>query len=337
MTYSVTRVGAVLAAALATAFAAAQQIQVQVNGNSVYFPDVEPQQIDGQVMVPIRGVLEHMGATVNWDEPSQSVMTTLNGSNVVLHIGDNQAYVNGTPVTLDVAPTTMNDRTLVPMRFLADALGAQVNWNGDNNLVAIQTTGTNTQTAIPETTTYALHKYEILPVSLDTSLSSMDSHVGDTFTATINSSDTEGYGGLPAGTRIEGHIAGVRPMTEDMPAVLDLAFDQIILPNQQTIALDGSLISLDNEYTMEGDDGTMEAQGDAMTYPKMVFVGYGADNGTLVGIESDQPVDATILTDSLSGIQMEVPPDARVPAEITLPAGTTFGVRIDRDLSLDNE
>jgi len=334
MIRSFAKAGAVAAVALVAAFAAAQDVKVTVDKEYVYFPDVQPQQINGQVLVPIRSVLEQMGGTVSWDEPTHTITCYVNGSDLILHIGDAQATVNGMPEMLDMAPIAMNDRVLVPITFLSNSLGTAVNWSNEDNLVTIQTSnGTSAQTPIPATT-YALHKYEIVPVALDNSLSSMYNHAGDTFSATVTSSDTEGYAGLPAGTRIEGHVAAVEPMTEDMPSALDLAFDRIVLPDGQTLALDGSLTSLDDTYTMESDDGTFEAQGDAMTYPKMVFVGYGNDTGTLVGLDSDLTLDAAVLTDSLSGLQMEVPPDARVPVDITLPAGTTFGVRIDEDVTI---
>lgn len=69
MSSTVTRVALVVLALLATALTAAQQIQVQIDGNPVYFPDTTPQRIDGRVMIPIRSVFEQTGGIVNWDDP----------------------------------------------------------------------------------------------------------------------------------------------------------------------------------------------------------------------------------------------------------------------------
>jgi methionine-rich copper-binding protein CopC len=66
-----------------------------------------------------------------------------NGRRVHLTIGSTQASVNGQPLTMDVAPFTVAGRTLVPLRFVAQALGATVNWNSNTSTVAINTGGGN--------------------------------------------------------------------------------------------------------------------------------------------------------------------------------------------------
>jgi len=324
MIRSTSKAWLVIAGALTVGLAAAQQIQVRIDGNPVYFADAEPQWSNGTVMVPARTVFEQMGGIVTWDGSTQTITTNLNGKDVVLQIGSTNAMIDGVPTVLDEAPFTVSDRALVPMRFLANALGAQVNWNASDDLVAIQTTTASIPMATDEV---ALHNLEVIPVSLDNSLSSAGNHVGDTFTMTVTSSDTDGYAGLPIGSKVEGHIASISPMTEDRPAYLDLAFDRVVLPNGQNFALDGSLISLDTTYAYEGKDGTYEAQGDAMAFPKMVFVGYGADSGMIVGVPTDAPIDEN----ELFYIDSEVPPDMRTPMDLNLPAGTTFGIRVNHD------
>src|SRR5262249_42113888 len=148
-----------------------------------------------------------------------------------------EATVNGQMRYLDLAPRTIGDRTMVPMRFLGDALGGSVTWNGDTNMVAIVTTATSNtsssytpppdETSPPTSANISLTTDEIVPVSLDEQLDSTSSHVGDTFTATVTGN---GYGDMPASTKIEGHVSSVSEMTDTQPGFIDLAFDKIDFP-----------------------------------------------------------------------------------------------------------
>lgn len=129
----------ILVAALSTPPAVGQAVNVVVNGNTVTF-DQPPIERAGRVFVPLRGVFERLGATVvyaNGDINAQG-----NGRSVHLHIGSTQATVNGQTVYMDVAPFLVGARTLVPLRFVAQALGAAVNWNAGNNTVYIQSSET---------------------------------------------------------------------------------------------------------------------------------------------------------------------------------------------------
>ncbi len=121
---------AALAASLLVGFStapiAAATVNVVVNGATVTF-DQPPIERAGRVFVPLRGVFERLGASVvyaNGDINAQG-----NGRGVHLHIGSTQATVNGQSVLMDVAPFLVGARTLVPLRFVAQALGASVNWN----------------------------------------------------------------------------------------------------------------------------------------------------------------------------------------------------------------
>jgi len=103
--------------------ASAQGIQVQVDGNAVNFPYAQPRYIDGRVLVPLRGVFEQLGANVNWD-PGTRMVTAIRGSQEVdLRIGDRNASVNGSTVSLDIPAMIVNGTTMVPIRFVSEALG----------------------------------------------------------------------------------------------------------------------------------------------------------------------------------------------------------------------
>ncbi len=91
------------------------------------------------MFVPLRGVFERLGASVVY--ANGVINATGNGRNISLHIGSNQASINGQSQTLDVAPFLVGSRTLVPLRFVAQALGAAVDWNNNTSTVTITGNG----------------------------------------------------------------------------------------------------------------------------------------------------------------------------------------------------
>lgn len=95
--------------------------------------------VRGRVLVPVRGTFDQMGATVTWDNTSQTVTASHDGSTITLKIGDNVAMKNGDPITLDVPPQIIEGRTMIPLRFIGEALGAKVSWDGIGRLVSIDT------------------------------------------------------------------------------------------------------------------------------------------------------------------------------------------------------
>jgi len=90
----------------------------------------------GRTMVPLRFIAETFGAKVDWDPKTEGIHIELkksDGKTIVIdmQLGNKIAYVNGNPVVLDVAPFTVEPqgRTVVPIRFIAEAFGAQVDWS----------------------------------------------------------------------------------------------------------------------------------------------------------------------------------------------------------------
>ena len=79
-----------------------------------------------RTMVPFRVLGETFGATVNWNEDDQTVTYTLGDTEIVMTIGEDTYTVNGEEKTMDTAPVIQNDRTMVPVRFVAEALGYTV-------------------------------------------------------------------------------------------------------------------------------------------------------------------------------------------------------------------
>ena len=117
----------------------ANQVTVLVDGQRVHFPDVQPSIQAGRTMVPLRGVFERMGFTINWDGDT-STATMQDGITVVtVTQGDPFIVVNDARRFGDVSPQIIDGRFMLPLRLVAEATGATVDWDGATNTVLITT------------------------------------------------------------------------------------------------------------------------------------------------------------------------------------------------------
>jgi hypothetical protein len=135
---------AVAAALLAPAGAVRAQnadINVTVDGDVVPFAGQRPVQRFGTVLVPLRGVFEKLGANVAYDPPTKTILAVKGATSVSLALGSATAQVNGQARTLAVPAQAVNGTTLVPLRFVSEALGADVAWRPASRTVVISTTG----------------------------------------------------------------------------------------------------------------------------------------------------------------------------------------------------
>lgn len=140
---------AVALTALPGCTALAKDVNIVIDGKELNL-DVAPQIIDGRVMVPIRGVLENLGALVKWDDETQTVSARKSSKTVSLEIGSNDVTLDkgetnddGSAKTetiqTDVAAQLVSDRTLVPLRVISEAMGYSVDWNDETYTVSIST------------------------------------------------------------------------------------------------------------------------------------------------------------------------------------------------------
>ena len=111
-------------------------IKVILDGTELSF-DVEPQLINDRTMVPLRVIFEALGATVEWDDPTQTVRATKGAKVVVMQINNNEMTVDGNKIILDVPPQLVDSRTLVPVRAVAEGFDAQVDWVDESQSVII--------------------------------------------------------------------------------------------------------------------------------------------------------------------------------------------------------
>jgi hypothetical protein len=112
-------------------------VAVELNGAKISF-DQPPVIENGRTLVPIRAITEAMGAEVKWDESTQTATITLNEDTVTIAIGSDVIYKNGNAIKIDSPAKSLNGRTLVPLRAVAEAFGASVSWNADTQTASIE-------------------------------------------------------------------------------------------------------------------------------------------------------------------------------------------------------
>lgn len=116
-----------------------QQIKVEVDSQQMTFTDQQPVMKNDRVMVPMRAIFEYLGALVDWKSETETVTAKKGDIRVSLKIGSTAVKKNNTDMTLDVPAQVINDRTMVPLRFVSEALGAQVVWSEAKNTAEIYT------------------------------------------------------------------------------------------------------------------------------------------------------------------------------------------------------
>lgn len=113
-------------------------IKVLINGKPLA-SDPPPIIRNDRTMVPFRAVFEALGLTVGWDDSTKTITgSTVDGITISLKLGSKVADVNGTVQELDTAPLIVNGRTLVPVRFIAESLGAVVDWDKVTKTIIIK-------------------------------------------------------------------------------------------------------------------------------------------------------------------------------------------------------
>lgn len=117
--------------------AASQGISVVINGvavNSSVKPHADK---NGRTLIELRSVAEALGAEIAWDAATQAVTLTSDSQTVIIKINQSAYQVNGVKKTMDTAAVIESGRTMVPVRVIAEALGATVNYDSTTRTVTI--------------------------------------------------------------------------------------------------------------------------------------------------------------------------------------------------------
>lgn len=121
-----------------TPFEYFKPLKVTIDGKEQKYDQV-PLIINEKTMVPMRSIFEALGARVEWDGKTGTVTATKDKTTIVLKLGESNAQVNGKGVALEQPPQLINEKTMVPARFVSEAMGAKVEWNEATWTVVIST------------------------------------------------------------------------------------------------------------------------------------------------------------------------------------------------------
>lgn len=111
--------------------------KVRLNGNLIKFDRQFPLVIEDRTLIPIRGLFEKLGAEVSWNGERNEATVKYNGTTIVIPIDADYTYVNGEKISLDVSARVINQRTMVPLRFIMNNFGFNVEWDQETCTVNI--------------------------------------------------------------------------------------------------------------------------------------------------------------------------------------------------------
>ena len=313
--------------------------QIVVNGQTLRTESGAFSQ-NGRVLVPMRDIFESLGAKVNYNDLSREIAAQRGTTVVRMTLGSRQALVNNVPVTLQSAAQSYGGRTYVPLRFVSEAMGASVNYNSAQQLVAITGQGYSnngpilagngngsTGSQVGGYSQISVPHNAVIKVTLDQAISSATATVGQPISSTVISQQT-GDSEFPAGTKLLGSVVAVAPKSGNNPGTLDLRWTRAVLPGNQSVALDGTLIGLDND-SVQTVNGRIEAKGNnRSSKDTLKIVGIGAGAGFLVGklLKKDGLLPSII--GAAGGFLYDRNKNKNKVADAKLSAGQELGVRL---------
>jgi internalin A len=112
------------------------EIKIKLNGEIQSY-NISPIKLNGNTLVPMRAIFEQLGASIFWDDVSNTVTAKKGDIKVSTQIGSIIAKINDNTFTLLTSPTIINGSTMVPLRFVSEALGAKVDWDASTKTVSI--------------------------------------------------------------------------------------------------------------------------------------------------------------------------------------------------------
>ena len=115
-----------------------KKYETYIDGKKVNYEDAEPILENNRTLVPFRKLAEILGAEVSWNQEKKEISVTKAGKTVVITIDKNTAVIDGKTVTLDTPAKIYKNRTLVPLRFLAEAFDTTVDYYPEGALISIK-------------------------------------------------------------------------------------------------------------------------------------------------------------------------------------------------------
>ncbi len=238
------------AAVAASSGAFGQSIHVVVNGSAISFRNQQPIMQDDRVFVPLRGVFENLGASVNWDPSNQTVTAYRGHTKIQLTIGQTTASVDGQPVQLDVPAQILEGSTMVPLRFVGEALGNHVRWDANSQTVIISGEGGDFTPPPPPPPPGAppiymeapgspvwyppvnWHRHDSIQINFGINIDWGHPHRGMPIECIVPH-----YPGLPPNTRVQGTVTNITTINNITHTTI--VYNNIITPSGQRIPFQG--------------------------------------------------------------------------------------------------
>lgn len=155
-------------------------VRVAVDGQELTFADVRPY-IDtraDRTMVPARAIAEGLGIDVKWDEELRQVTFTHRQSSMILTVDQSVVWMDGKRITLDTPAVVMDNRTMVPLRFISEWFGARVDWIEERQLVLVTSSGKARKgTWIWDSTMILREQENLLQFALDNRVTNIYLHI----------------------------------------------------------------------------------------------------------------------------------------------------------------
>ena len=150
-----------------------QKVTLKINGKEMKNLTMPPIIINNLTLVPAREVFQEVGATVDWDKSTYKVTVNYNGKKVVLKIGDKNATINGSATTMSTPAKIINNKTMIPLRFVSTSIGLNVSWNASSRIAEVTGAVANQNSSSAVTT--------ITPLTAINSVSTPTDYNGGTF------------------------------------------------------------------------------------------------------------------------------------------------------------
>lgn len=178
----------------------AEPVYVKLNGVLISYDDATPQIMNQRAMVPFRKTAETLGATIDWDKKTETA-TLKKGDRVVVHtMRTNIITVNGKASTFDTPSAVLNNRTMMPVRMLSEALGNVVTWDNATRTVNIVADNPTVVSIIPEKTT--INSGEKINIAVTTSSTTDRIKILDVNENNSVIAEANTYSTNPDGTRL---------------------------------------------------------------------------------------------------------------------------------------
>lgn len=131
----------------------AEEVKIKIDGEELAPEDMPPVIIEGRTMLPMRLIAQELGCEVLWSDETKQAFVIDDEYTVGFTLGSKKAIKNGQEFTLDVPATIINDRTMLPVRALANALDLEITWDDPNRTVYIGEGGEAEAPVTPTTPT----------------------------------------------------------------------------------------------------------------------------------------------------------------------------------------